>query len=104
MHGVGVLLGCGTGATLYGRFNRQREGKILIVINESNGSENFAANDIIKDMITCDEFQSEGKGTNSYTMSCYARFLFTTNNENSLKVQPDSRRYVVIEVSSTLKG
>lgn len=90
--------------TLYGRFNRQREGRMLIVINESNGGDNFAAVDVIKDMITCDEFQSEGKGTNSYTMSCYARFMFTTNNENCLKVNPDSRRYAVIEVSSAMKG
>ena len=58
--------------TLYGRFTRQREGKLLIVINESSGPDNFAANDIIKDMITCDEFLSEGKGTNAYTMNCYA--------------------------------
>jgi hypothetical protein len=90
--------------TLYGRFNRQREGRLLIVINEANGGNNFAANDVIKDMITCDEFQSEGKGTNSYTMNCYARFIFTTNNDNCLRVNPDSRRYAVIEASSALRG
>ena len=90
--------------TLYGRFNRPREGRVLIVINEASGSDNFAANDVIKDMITCDEFQSEGKGTNSYTMGCHARFVFTTNNENVLRVNPDSRRYVVVETSSALKG
>jgi predicted P-loop ATPase len=85
--------------TLYGRFTR-----LLIVINESNGAENFAASDVIKDMITCDEFQSEGKGTNAYTMSCFARFMFTTNNDNCLRVNPDSRRFFVVEVSSELKG
>ena len=90
--------------TLYGRFNRVREGKLLIVINESSGSDNFAANDMIKDMITCDEFVSEGKGTNSYAIACFARFLFTTNNDNALKLTPDGRRYYVKEVSSALKG
>jgi hypothetical protein len=90
--------------TLYGRFNGQREGRILIVINESSGSDNFAANDVIKDMITCDEFQLENKGVNAYTLSCCARFIFTTNNDNCLRVNPDSRRYVVVEVSSALKG
>jgi hypothetical protein len=55
-------------------------------------------------MITCDEFQSEGKGTNAYTMSCFARFIFTTNNDNCLRVNPDSRRFFVVEVSSELKG
>ena len=90
--------------TLFGRFNRVREGKLLIVINESSGSDNFAANDLIKDMITCDEFVSEGKGTNSYAIACFARFIFTTNNDNALKITPDSRRYYVKEVSSALKG
>ena len=90
------------GATLYGRSNRQREGKILIVINESNG----ASNDIIRDMITCDEFRSEGKGTNSYPMSCCARFIFTSNDGDSLgvkKLPVDIRRYEMY-VSSALKG
>lgn len=85
---------------LYGRFNRAREGKILVVINEASGADNFAANDVIKDMITCEEFILEGKGTNSYPINCFARFIFTTNNENCVKVNPDSRRFVVIEVSS----
>lgn len=105
MHGSERFLQTATPATtLYGRFNRLREGRTLVVINESSGTDNFAAIEVIKDMITCDEFQSEGKGTNAYTLNCFSRFLFTTNNDNILKVNPDSRRYVVIEVSSALKG
>eukprot|EP00798_Chlamydomonas_sp_ICE-L_P004489 gene4489-biopygen22200 len=90
--------------TLYGRFNRQREGRFLIVVNESNGHDNFAANDVIKDMITCDQFKCESKGVNAYTMQCFSRFIFTTNNDNCLRVNPDNRRYVIIETSSVLKG
>eukprot|EP00798_Chlamydomonas_sp_ICE-L_P002677 gene2677-biopygen8697 len=90
--------------TLYGRFNRQREGRFLIVVNESNGHDNFAANDVIKDMITCDQFECESKGVNAYTMQCFSRFIFTTNNDNCLRVNPDNRRYVIIETSSVLKG
>eukprot|EP00798_Chlamydomonas_sp_ICE-L_P002908 gene2908-biopygen8742 len=78
--------------TLYGRFNRQREGRFLIVVNESNGHDNFAANDVIKDMITCDQFECESKGVNAYTMQCFSRFIFTTNNDNCLRVNPDNRR------------
>eukprot|EP00798_Chlamydomonas_sp_ICE-L_P032864 gene32864-biopygen12042 len=90
--------------TLYGRFNRQREGRFLIVVNESNGHDNFAANDVIKDMITCDQFECESKGVNAYTMQCFSRFIFITNNDNCLRVNPDNRRYVIIETSSVLKG
>jgi len=89
---------------LYGRFTRLREGKLLVAINEANGADNFAANDVIKDMITCDEFVSEGKGTNAYSVACFARFIFTTNNDNCLKINPDSRRYVVLDASSEMKG
>lgn len=89
---------------LYNRFTSQREGKMLIVVNEANGADNFAANDILKDLITSDTFICEGKGTNAYEMACFARIIFTTNNENAVKVNPDSRRYVVIQVSSQLKG
>eukprot|EP00798_Chlamydomonas_sp_ICE-L_P017241 gene17241-biopygen26135 len=91
------------GNTLYGRFNRHREGRFLIVVNESNGRDNFAANDVIKDMITCDQFECESKGVNAYTMQCFSRFTFTTNNDNFLRVNPDNRRYVIIETSSPLK-
>jgi len=90
--------------TLYGEFTQLREGKFLIVINEANGADNFAANDIIKDMITSDTFVCNAKSQNSYSIECYARFIFTTNNDNCLKVESGSRRYQVINVSSELKG
>ncbi len=89
---------------LYGRFTRLREGKMLVVINEASGSDNFAADSLIKDMITSDQFLSEGKGSNAYPVSCFARFVFTTNNDNCLKINPDSRRYVVVDASSEMKG
>ncbi len=90
--------------TLYGQFTRPREGKLLIVINEASGSDSFAANDRIKDMITCDDFMCEGKGANPYSIECFARFIFTSNNDTPVKVTPDSRRFVVIEASSELRG
>lgn len=89
--------------TLYGRFTRLREGKLLIVINEANGHDNIA-NEIIKDMITCDEFISEGKGSNAHSMNCMARFIITTNNDNVLNIIQKNCRYVVFETSSELKG
>lgn len=89
---------------LYGRFTRLREGKLLMVVNETRGGDSFAAQDVIKDMITCDEFVSEGKGTNAYPIACFSRFIFTSNHDNPVKVNPDSRRYFVIDVSSELKG
>jgi len=91
-------------SVLYGRFTRMREGRLLIVVNEASGSDSFAASEVIKDMITCDEFVSEGKGTNAYSIACFARFVFTTNNSNCMRVTADGRRMEIIEVSSELRG
>jgi hypothetical protein len=89
---------------IYGQFTSQREGRSLIVINEAKGSDSFSANDTIKDMITCDQFMCEGKFQNSYVMTSIERYIFTSNNENPVNVGPDSRRYVVINVSSEMRG
>ena len=91
-------------STLYGDFTNLREGRFLIVINEASGADNFAANDKIKDMITSETFVCNAKCIHPYTIECFARFMFTTNNDNCLKVESGSRRYQVIEVSSELKG
>lgn len=90
--------------SLYGRFTQLREGRVFIVINEASGADSFAKNDIIKDMITCSDFVCEGKNTNAYKINCYARFIFTTNNMNAIKLTPSERRFAVIETSSELKG
>ncbi len=91
-------------SVLYGRFTRMREGRLLIVVNEASGTDSFAASEVIKDMITCDEFVSEGKGTNAYSIACFARFVFTTNNSNCMRVTADGRRMEIIEASSELRG
>lgn len=89
---------------LFGRFTDSRLGKVLIVINEASGADNHAAKDSLKDMIVSQTFVWEAKGVNSSQMMAYDRFIFTTNNSNVLKINPDSRRYVVFEVSGELKG
>lgn len=90
--------------TLYGQFTQSRRDKFIIAINEASGGDNFSANDVIKDMITAPTFVCEGKGKDAVTARCYARFVFTTNNDNVLRVNPDSRRFVVFDVSNELVG
>lgn len=89
---------------LYGQFTSARRNKILICINEANGKDNHAHNDILKDMITSETFVCEAKGENAVMIRCYDRFIFTTNNDNPINLTPDSRRFVVFDVSSELKG
>jgi hypothetical protein len=90
--------------SLFGSFNANREGKFLIVVNEANGADNFGANNLLKDMITSDTFMYSAKYVNSFEMPCYARFIFTTNNDNCIKLEQGDRRFLVIDVSSELRG
>lgn len=90
--------------TLYGEFTEPRKNKFLVVMNEANGRDNFKSADKLKDMITSSTFVCNGKHRASYSMNCYARFLLTTNGLNCLKVESQSRRFWLFEVSSEKKG
>ena len=92
------------GSVLYGRFTEPRRGKLVVVINEATAKDNHASNDLLKDMITSSSFVCEAKGRDAVTQRCYDRFMFCTNNVNVLRINPDSRRYVVFEVSSERVG
>ncbi len=89
---------------LYARFNTARLNKFIVVINEAGGRVNHANDNLLKDMITATKFTLEAKGCDLVEMNCYSRYIFTTNNDNVVKVSSDSRRWVVTEVSSKLKG
>ena len=105
MLGDGLFLETAKPASvLFGRFSDARRGRFLIVVNEASGADNHAASDELKDMITSDTFVWEAKGRDGVQMRAYDRFVFTTNSANCLKINPDSRRFVVYEVSSELKG
>jgi hypothetical protein len=105
MLGDGLFLETAKPASvLFGRFSDARRGRFLIVINEASGADNHAASDELKDMITSDTFVWEAKGRDGVQMRAYDRFIFTTNSQNCLKINPDSRRFVALEVTSELKG
>jgi hypothetical protein len=91
-------------SVLFGRFTDARKGRFLVILNEAKGADSHSANDELKDMITSETFVWEAKGRDGVQMRAYDRFIFTTNNSNCIKINPDSRRFVVFEVSSELKG
>ena len=91
-------------SVLFGRFTDARRNKFLIVINESSAKSNYPAMDQLKDMITATSFVWEAKGRDGVVLNCFDRLLFTTNNSSCVRVNPDSRRFVIFEVSSKLKG
>ena len=105
MIGESMVLETSDPATkLYGRFTDSRRNKFLVVINETNGRDNHPSSEKLKDMITAQSFMAEAKGREPVTINCFDRYIFTTNLNNCIQVTPDSRRFVIFEVSSALKG
>jgi len=60
--------------------------------------------DQLKDMITNKTVNWEEKNGKIATVANLCNFLFTTNNENSLQIASDDRRFALFRCSSQLKG
>lgn len=85
---------------LFGKFQNGRMNKLLIAVNEARGKDTFPNADLLKDMITSTTFSYEAKGVNPIVLATYARMIFTTNNDNPIKIEEGDRRFVVFDCGS----
>jgi hypothetical protein len=85
-------------------FNKDKEGKLLIAINElaegSKDNEAFKRHNELKGDITAKQIRIEPKGVDPYYVKDYARRWASSNFENSLYIENTDRRYVMIKTSS----
>lgn len=88
----------------FGRFNTVLKNKLLLNLNETSGKDTFEVNEKIKCQITDITIPIEEKGLNTITIRNCGRYIFTTNNENSVKIQPKERRLFCMESSSEHKS
>lgn len=109
--GITALLGsnlcfqtCDPQNYLFGNFNKERLNRLLIVVDEANAMTSFCNSDKIKSIITERYFTVNEKSKTTYVSKCLARFIFTTNNMISMKIDPEDRRFAVFEVSGKLVG
>lgn len=84
--------------TIFGNFNKMRENRLLILIDETNPKTSFINNNLIKDMTTTKYFTVNEKNRIAYKSPCYARFMFTTNSLNSINIEKSDRRFTVWEI------
>ncbi len=88
---------------LVAKFNSDQENKLFIFGDEIKGSNRDSADDL-KDLITRTRIKIEPKGKNKYTVSDYANYIFTTNNNQVFKVTLNDRRYVLVPCTDKLKS
>ena len=102
--GERYFLVVGSNKTLYGDFNSQFEGKLLIMIEEAGSKENHLNLDILNSRITGKKLNVNKKSIAQYCVNDYARYIFTTNNRNALPIRSGNRRYAVFDTNTEKRG
>ncbi|DAC81792.1 TPA_asm: PolA-S3H [Monosiga MELD virus 2] len=88
---------------LYSRFNSAKAFKLLINIDETQGKETDSFYESLKADITNPTVEVEKKGQDSFRVMNFARYVFTTNNENALRLDKSDRRFAMFECTSKRK-
>jgi hypothetical protein len=86
---------------IFDRFSSVMENKLLVQADEISMGE-FLSNNIkekIKNRTTIDKIQNEKKCIDPTTINNYVNFIFTTNNDNSVVIPYDDRRFCVFKAT-----
>lgn len=86
---------------IFGHFNSCIENKLLVVINETSGSDTFSKVNRIKNAITREVNIIERKGLEAYENKNNISYIFLTNNDVVMKIDANERRFICIECDSS---
>jgi hypothetical protein len=87
---------------IFGHFNPLIENKLLVCINETSGTDTFTRMNCIKNAITREVNIIEKKGLDPYESRNCALFVFFTNNEVSMKIDNNERRFICIQCNNSI--
>ena len=80
---------------VFDRFNGALKNKIILQLNEIQGSEGFAKKEHLKNLITAKENNINEKNLKPYTLTNYLRIFIFSNNLSPIEIPHDDRRYCV---------
>lgn len=89
---------------IIGGFNSQLSGKLLIIGDELVGYAGFKKSDFIKGMLTSPNISITKKGVDTIAEKSFQRYIFTTNNDETLRISNNDRRICIIGVLDDMKG
>lgn len=90
--------------SLFARFAENRNGKMLVNVDDCNVGAMKMNADPFKSFITGERMEYEQKGKQTISLLNCSNYVMTTNNENPVKLDTDDRRYAVLECSKKLVG
>lgn len=82
---------------IFDKFNGSLKNKIVLQLNEIQGSDGFAKKENLKDLITTKDININEKNIKQYTLSNYMRIFIFSNNLTPIEIPHDDRRYCVFE-------
>lgn len=86
---------------IYGGYAEGLKHKLLINMDEASGRDNFENSDKLKNLITSSKITYEKKYVSSILLNNFARFIFTTNNDTSIKIEYSDRRFMAFLCDNT---
>ena len=85
----------------YNSFNGHFEGKLLINLEEAEGSTHHKNDNILKARATASKMTINKKSINQYKVNDYADIVASTNTKNPFKVNLSNRRIASFDVDAT---
>ncbi len=89
---------------LYNSFNSQFEGKLFILVEETNSKDNHSNQDPLKSTITKNTLNVNRKNIAQYTVQDYSNYIFCSNNKNPLPIRLGNRRHAVFDTDPIKRG
>ena len=87
---------------IFGRFGVGLVNKVLVLIDEAKALQTF--NEKLKNIITSEDIRLEKKCKDILVLKNISNLIFTTNNINPVKIDPDDRRLVTFKCKSVRAG
>lgn len=89
---------------LFGNFNGQLEGKVLVNLDEAFWGGDKKLEGVMKNKITEQKQTINKKNKENYIIDCYANYIITTNNDWFAGTTEDDRRYYCLELNNKFSG
>ncbi len=89
---------------LYTSFNSQLEGKLFVLVEETNSKDNHYNQDPLKSTITKSTLNVNKKNVAQYTVNDHCNYIFCSNNKNPLPIKIGNRRHPVFDTNPIKRG
>ena len=100
--GPNITTKCANEKIITGQFNKELEGKCLLVLEEMSNSKStdwITIANRLKDFIDSDTLMIEKKHITSYSVTNIINLIISSNNSKTIRLDRDDQRYFISDIS-----